>query len=195
MDGGQITFICSANRCRSPMAAALAQRVLAGRPGAPTITSAGFGPPDQPPLREAAQVLRHKGIDISGHRSTQVDAALLQRADLVICMTRQHLIDLVVMAPEAWARTFTLVEVVDRAERAGVAGASMPLDRWVAAVHGLRSRQEVMGYDRSVDVADPVGQPIRAFEATLDRIAGLVERLIAPWSPPGGALGGDRPSP
>ncbi|HET9690755.1 MAG TPA: hypothetical protein VFP61_06360 [Acidimicrobiales bacterium] len=184
---GEIVVVCTANRCRSPMAAELLRRALADRPGAPEVSSAGFGPPDQPPLHEAAQVLRAEGLDISGHRSRRVDAALLGAVDLVVCMTRQHLVDLVVLAPAAWGRTFTLVELVERAERAGVAGAAMPLERWVAAVHGLRSRQEVMAYDRSVDVPDPVGQPMRAFEATFDRLQELVARLVAalPAPPPG----------
>lgn len=84
-----ILFVCTANRCRSPVAAALMQRhVAVAAPGERwQIESAGtWALPDLPAdvgMRSAdAQV----GLDLSQHRAQPVSGALLDRYDLILTM-------------------------------------------------------------------------------------------------------------
>ena len=59
------------------------------------------------------------GLDISWHRSHQVNDADLAWADLVLGMSREHVRHAVVTAPDAWPRAFTLKEMVRRGEETG----------------------------------------------------------------------------
>ena len=63
------------------------------------------------------------GLDLSDHRSRLVTPALLDGADLVIGMARQHVIDLALLAPDAWERCFTLADVLRRARVSWAAAA------------------------------------------------------------------------
>jgi protein-tyrosine-phosphatase len=84
-----VLFVCTANRFRSPLAAALFEMTLRTRaiPGAWMVSSAGTwvlnGQPALPSVCEAA---RAYGLDLSAHRSTRVSGLLLSRFDLVLVM-------------------------------------------------------------------------------------------------------------
>jgi len=55
--------------------------------------------------------MREYGLDISGHRSCEVTAEMLARADLVLTMTQGHKESLLVEFPEARGKTFMLSEM------------------------------------------------------------------------------------
>lgn len=95
-----VLFVCTGNTCRSPLAAALAGKILGERFGCRAIDlpargiaigSAGVatwgGLPASP---EAEAAGREVGVDLSGHRSRAVDADLLAAATDVIAMTAGH---------------------------------------------------------------------------------------------------------
>jgi protein-tyrosine phosphatase len=96
-----ILFICTGNTCRSPLAAALCQRMLADRLGCAIeelteqgflITSAGLAAVrGEPAAPEAVAVARDLGADLSGHASRPATPDLLSEADLVVGMTAGHL--------------------------------------------------------------------------------------------------------
>jgi len=99
-----ILFVCTGNICRSPMAEGLLRHMTARR-GDVRVASAGLGAMDgQRPSLHAVEALAREGIDISGHRSQPVSAALLQRADFVFTMTRDHRDMLLLLFPEAGAK-------------------------------------------------------------------------------------------
>lgn len=84
-------FVCTANICRSPMAAgifeALAEDVgLDVRTGSAGV-AALVGEPAAP---QAVRAMDELGIDIGGHRARQVDGAMVGSADLVLTMTPGH---------------------------------------------------------------------------------------------------------
>jgi len=74
-----IVLVCTGNTCRSPMAQALCKRQLATRLGCDddeleehgvVVTSAGIAASEGGhPSREAIEILRERGIDLSNHRS------------------------------------------------------------------------------------------------------------------------------
>ncbi len=84
----KILFLCYGNICRSPLAAALAEKRLSGV----TIDSAGFH--EQTGRSCPQKILRigkSFGIDLSNHRSARVTREGLATADLVIAMDVENL--------------------------------------------------------------------------------------------------------
>ncbi|MCU4187265.1 hypothetical protein K6U06_23080 [Acidiferrimicrobium sp. IK] len=180
----QILVVCSANRCRSVMGAALLESHLAGQGSDIEVRSAGFGPPGLPPLPDAVKVMADIGIDISAHRSSTVDAGVCEGADLLVGMTRQHLIDLALLAPRSWQRAFTVVDLVRRGRNIGPLGDDYEdLRSWVHWAQAGRDRASVMALPARDDVADPVGRPLPEFQKardTLDDLLRDLAGLIAP---------------
>ena len=77
----KVLFLCTANSCRSQMAEGIANHFLGDRVEAFSAgTEASFVNP------RAIAVLREIGIDISGHRSKNVDEFTGERFDLTITL-------------------------------------------------------------------------------------------------------------
>ena len=88
-----LTVVCTANICRSPMAAGLLSHALKGEANAPPheIESAGIAArAGDPPSENSQTAMKKAGIDISGHRSQGITPELLARSDAVFCMTADH---------------------------------------------------------------------------------------------------------
>ena len=88
----KVTFICSGNTCRSPMAEGLYKKYLQNKninniEVKSAGTSAFFG--DEAP-QEAIEVCKERGADISSHRSSRLNFEDLNTTDLFICMTSSH---------------------------------------------------------------------------------------------------------
>ncbi|MBV8195046.1 MAG: low molecular weight phosphatase family protein [Candidatus Dormibacteraeota bacterium] len=79
-------FICSANCCRSVLAYCLYRHL---HPDDPALT-AGLSP-GRCISDRALGMLRHWGIDASGHCPRQVDRELCDRADAIFVMAPAHL--------------------------------------------------------------------------------------------------------
>ena len=124
----RVLFVCTGNTCRSPMAEGLARLILAERYGCTVDglsdrgvqvfsagTSGGFGR-----SAVAAQaVMRSRGIDISGHASTQLTADQIRQSDYVFAMTIAHRDAIVAMEPSAADRILLLLEEADVADPVG----------------------------------------------------------------------------
>lgn len=104
---GQVAVICSGNTCRSPMARALLHNALAqlqrAAPGLilPEIVSAGLhaggGSPASP---GALSAMAARGIDLAGHVSRALDVEAVRTADVLLGMTRSHVMTLLTLASE-----------------------------------------------------------------------------------------------
>jgi protein-tyrosine-phosphatase len=109
-----ILFVCTANRLRSPMAAALFRARLARMDAAQNwrIESAGtWTRPGFPALPEAQQVMREMGLDLSAHLAREVSAELLAQFDLVLTMQQSHKEALRVEFPQIAGRVWQLNEM------------------------------------------------------------------------------------
>jgi protein-tyrosine-phosphatase len=168
-----VLFVCTANQCRSPLAAVLLHARV------PTITIASVGTGNYPgpataPTRAAAAAL---GLDLAAHRSHQLDADVIDRSRLLVAMERAHVREIVVRDPSAFARTFTLRELVRRGEQVGPRRPIDPLEAWLDTVGAGRTTSDFLGSDDDDDVADPVGRSQKVHDATAAELASLVDRL------------------
>lgn len=89
-----IITVCTANICRSPMAAGLLQHALAGQPEplkSLQVLSAGvatYGGTSVSP--NSVTALKKVGIDIAGQRSQPLTPKLIAGARAILCMTESH---------------------------------------------------------------------------------------------------------
>ena len=106
-----ILVVCEGNICRSPMAAAL----LAARQPALQARSAGLGALVGRPADETAvRLMRSLGIDISGHRASQLTRRMCLESELVLVMDREQRQRVEKLYPEACGRVFRLGEFTDK---------------------------------------------------------------------------------
>lgn len=109
-----ILFVCTANRARSPFAAACFRRELAerGLEREWQVASAGTWASDGlPPLPEALLAAQQMHLDLAGHRSAAITAAALAAADLVVVMELGHKQALEIEFPESASKLHLLSEV------------------------------------------------------------------------------------
>ncbi|MFH1452716.1 MAG: low molecular weight protein arginine phosphatase [Armatimonadota bacterium] len=86
-----ILFVCTGNTCRSPMAEAMFKGMTGETGEEIKISSAGTSAmPGFPAASEAVEVMRMKGLDLSKHRSRQTDENIIDSADIIYCMTKNH---------------------------------------------------------------------------------------------------------
>ena len=110
MEFSHILVLCTGNICRSPMASALLQDQLhaSGKPDL-EITSAGIAAVAGHAASDTAQqLMQERGLDISGHRATQLIPQMLLQTDLVLVMEKEQQRAVERMQPAATGRVFRL---------------------------------------------------------------------------------------
>jgi protein-tyrosine-phosphatase len=114
-----ILFVCSGNTCRSPMAEAMLKSKLPEEiKSAYLITSAGTEALEGlPATAHAAQAMHEEGIDLSAHRSRPITERLIERADLILALSRQHREFIETNFPEASGKTFLFAEYADKSAK------------------------------------------------------------------------------
>ncbi len=109
-----ILFVCTGNVCRSPMAAALlnAHAERAGEGELLVATSAGtWALDDEPASANAQVVMQRRGLDLSAHRGQTITRELIQEADLILTMTRNHQDSIGAEFPQARSKLHRMSEL------------------------------------------------------------------------------------
>jgi protein-tyrosine-phosphatase len=170
------TFVCTGNRARSPLAAALFEAYAGGIDA--TASSAGtLEVADAPALPEAVDAARRLGVDLSAHRSRPLRTTDLSDADLVLGFEPTHVAEAVVAAGADIGRTFLLGELVlllDVPPTDEDPCASARFSVSVADSRRVRSRP-----DASYAISDPYGRGARAMQAIADEVDDLVRALVS----------------
>jgi protein-tyrosine-phosphatase len=152
------------------------------------VSSAGFGPAGEPAEANAIMVMGEMGIDISDHRSRQLTRGLCRAADLIVGMTRHHVVGVATIESGAWTRSFPLIDLVARTKHIVALGVDEPIAAWVLRAHQGRTTSSVLARPESDDISDPVGEGLDAFRRTRDRLSDLTAELARALAAGGGHL-------
>lgn len=112
-----ILFVCTANICRSPMAASIMRRRLdrAGLAAHVEVASAGvWAESGHKASAFAGAVLGSRGMDLSGHASRLLTPAMLREADIVIVMEESHRQSIFHLAPQHLGKVYLLSEMAGK---------------------------------------------------------------------------------
>ncbi len=159
----RVLFVCAGNTCRSVMAQALFMQLAAERRLDVEVESAGVSAGfDEGATDQTVQVLSEQGIDVGDHRSRRLNPELLERADLVLVMTRAQKELIHDRFPDAADKVLLLKEyseqeVTDTTENSNTVGSSM-------------------------DVSDPFGQTPDVYRATAAELRELLEPIVDAWA-------------
>ena len=148
----RILFVCTGNTCRSPLAEAIARRLVEER-GLRDISIGSAGAsawPDAPASDGALLVALEHGLDLGDHRARLLSPEIVAGADLVLAMGPHHL---------------------DRVEALGGAGKSWLLTAYAADGAMARAVTDPFGGDLGVYRAT-FDELAREISAVLDRVAG-----------------------
>lgn len=173
----RVLLVCRANLCRSPIAARMLEQRLAEGGATAVVDSAGLDVADTEAETGLVENTREWGIDLSSHRSRQLRADDLRLASIVLAMEHHQVNDVIALDAGAWPKTFTLKEVVRRAQDVGPRREKEHFDEWVARVHRGRTPLGLVGAWHD-DVSDPAGRPSSELERTLAELDVLTSRFV-----------------
>ena len=168
-----ILVVCTGNVCRSPMAEGFLRSALASRLGdaAPAVSSAGTaGWEGARAMDESILAAEERGVDIGTHLARVVSPAMVEDADLVLCMASDHREAIVRTWPGQRAKTFTITELV-RLLEASPADGSIP-----ARVAAAAAARNGSAHDDG-DIRDPLGDPIDGYREIAEELQDLSDRL------------------
>ena len=160
------------------MAEALLRHHLGADPTMPVASVGTIGWNGYPATPHAVEVLAERGIDLGAHVSRKINRDDVDRADLIIAMTRKHGWAVAAHDPEAATRTFLLGEVTRLARSQPRNGES--LRDWSESIARSRRPGRPMG-QAGDEIHDPVGESIEVYRATaseLDRLLGDLATAI-----------------
>lgn len=147
---GSIVAVCTANICRSPMAAGLLQHALAAQPEplkSLRVISAGVAArPGEPASENSVIALKKVGIDLSNHHSQALTQQILNDAFIVLCMTESHRAMIQVQAEPVPPNLFLF--------------------------------REFMPENVDREIGDPYGGPLKIYEMARDEMVEAIPALI-----------------
>ncbi|MEA2507979.1 MAG: protein arginine phosphatase [Actinomycetota bacterium] len=137
------------------------------------VESAGtWAATGEPATDEAILICEAKGIDLSSHRSRALEAEDIDAADVVVGMTSVHIQEIASLVPEARSKTMLLKEMAET-EMPPLWPEASPEERLQGLLMGSRPR-----WRRKLDVADPIGRPLRIYERCFSELQSPV-RILA----------------
>ncbi len=141
------------------------------------VRSAGTMAWDAPATDDAVTAMREIGLDISEHRSTPLDARIIEESDLILGMTRDHIGRVVRLVPEAEERSFLIGELVRLADTVGPREPDEPFAAWLRRLAAARPHRRMLGRSRD-EVADPLGEPIERYRSTAARLDDELREVV-----------------
>lgn len=168
----KVLFVCTGNVCRSPMAEGFlrweAQRRGLDIDVRSTGTHAWTG---RAATIEGRKVMNEHGVSIDDFRTIELDRNLVDWADIIYGMSREHVRETLRAYPDAAPKTFTLKGFLELLP-------SVPAsDNTVAWLEAAGKRKDELGPSIDADIDDPIGEREAAYRRVAGEIRGLVEQL------------------
>lgn len=129
---------------------------------------------------EAIETALEKGLDAGALRPTQLTASMLRDADLVVTMTGDHSAEVLDVAPEVAAKTFTLMELSGLLATMPVSEPSTEREGVLARIAEAHRRREAGAAVAGppADVRDPLGLPMDVYREVAAEIEAGVDDLV-----------------
>lgn len=164
-------MVCTGNLCRSPMAEAVFRAAVERRGCDISVSSVGTWAYDgNPATDEAVEVVAARGMDLSSHRSRELAADSLARADVIVAMTSVHRREILDVDPAVAHKVVLMKELVEMALEGDLPDSA---ERRLERLLGARRPE----WRRALDLDDPIGKPVGAYERTVAQIEMGVEVL------------------
>lgn len=189
-DQFRILTVCTGNVCRSPLAEQLLAQGLSGISEI-AVSSAGTHAMVGGQMSEQSQsIARGLGVEApEGHVPRVMTAEILDSADLIFALARDHRRAIVEESPRASLRVFTLREFARLAEATTdddlmweIRETSQePVERLKAAVRAVTAGRAIVPppQDRSVDdVVDPFGRSDATYALSTEQIVPAVNTTV-----------------
>jgi protein-tyrosine phosphatase len=174
----EILFVCTGNRCRSPIAEEQLRRLAIGLP----VTVGSVGLLDlgaAPALPEVLEVGRSIGLDLSGHRSRHLMGIDLSGTDLVVGLERSHVAAAVVEAGVPYEKVFTFKEIVRLLRDIEAPSNPDPEERARMAVKLAHERRnDGPSFVPGEDIEDPFGGTRSAYVDMATQVSTLCRELL-----------------
>jgi protein-tyrosine phosphatase len=120
---------------------------------------------------DGRRVMTEMGVPIDDHRTLELDRDLIDWADLVLCLSTEHLRETKRTFPDAADRSFTLKGFLEILP-------SLPVyEDTVAWLSAAAEKRQVAESVPSPDVDDPFGERVAAYRRVASEIRDLVELL------------------
>lgn len=187
-----ILTVCTGNICRSPLAEILLRRSL--EPIGVQVHSAGthalvdHGMPR--PAQDLAVALGADAAVVDAHRARYLTEPMLQQADLILTMSREHRSRAVQMVPRSLRRVFTIREFArlastlstEAARAAADTAGTDPSERLRAAAFAVADQRGMSRHTGDEDdVIDPYRRSQEIYEQSADEMTPAiaeVERVV-----------------
>ena len=147
-----------------------------------TVSSAGFLYDGRPVDSKAAKAAGRLGVDIDAHRSTKLAPEVVERADVILTMEREHTRNLLSQFKDQEPVVFPLRMFLDAARATPRAGDQSAVE-YVAALAAARNPASLLGVGSTDDVADPIGKSMRTFRRSAEEIKHLCIAATAAIGP------------
>ena len=107
----KIMFICTGNICRSAMAHRMLEKKAKEQNKNIEVYSCGLWAYDgNHPTDEGITTMKDYGIDLSTHRATYIENSPIEEMDVILCATKNHKQNVIIMYPELKDKVFTMKE-------------------------------------------------------------------------------------
>lgn len=174
----RVCFVCTGNRCRSPIAESWLREVAAGVPlEVESVGLLDLGP--APTLPEVLDVSSRLGLDLSGHRARHITKTDIAAADLVIGLEQKHVATAVIEHKVPIEKAFTLIQLVRLIEEGPLPEIEDPEERARAVVAIAHERRRTGRFVAGEDLEDPFGGPHKGYVAMAERVRDLSQRLAS----------------
>jgi protein-tyrosine-phosphatase len=183
-EGGilEVTFVCTGNRARSPLAEALFRRRVDDLP----VKISSFGTLDvgsRPALADAIAVGASLGVDLTSHLARRLPPGGLRHADLVIGFEPAHIDAAIAEGGADPARAFMILELPDVLGSLSppplVSGVALSgVARARSVIDAMREQRTLRAQVAAPPLRDPYGERHQVFAETA-RVINALTTLLA----------------